>query len=506
MTDLAKLFVALSELAHKENDLSDVTYAMCEADLKFKQFFLDFFFREANLDAHSVKIEREHSDMSGRPDFWITDTDGTIYIVEVKIWNGSHHFDYYDNLNGKKTSAKMRTDPSVWKRLGYIANYESVKDIIVGANGEKAKDLCRVATWRDFHNALSRYDFLGDSVIKAYAEYVKRVCPFDEFAIKGDWMIDMDDFKAVKTFNENVKAVIEAGQEAQDATGKTEVPRVKLCNSYSKRRFRSQQWMGWYFEWTIDEVSLSGKTVWGWLGVRYTNEGAVVCVEFEDIAGWGDLICRRYESDVCDGVVRVFAKDSCKVASGRKALEDFFHGVLRTVSKGEPLENDSFGRVIVPLSVSRRLLAMKCLPFALENHFIDDDFTGKMAENGYEFTFVYGDDEEWQDGHCGRYFELKKKGSGGETTKSKDASDNFDGRAYRCWIGVDYNDECDKVDGGTYGDSPSFTIEIDKEFPAAKNLSENSWGWKCIELCNKECWKSAFRKAKDKLLELVSKT
>ena len=89
MTDLTKFFDALSERGRKENDLSDVTYAMCEADLKFRQFFLDFFFREANLDAHSVMIEREHSDLSGRPDFWITDTDGTIYIVEVKIWNGS---------------------------------------------------------------------------------------------------------------------------------------------------------------------------------------------------------------------------------------------------------------------------------------------------------------------------------------------------------------------------------------------------------------------------------
>ena len=69
MTDIEKFFTALSERAHRENDLSDLTYALCEADLVFKQFFLDFFFKKERIDASRAIIEREYSETCGRPDF-----------------------------------------------------------------------------------------------------------------------------------------------------------------------------------------------------------------------------------------------------------------------------------------------------------------------------------------------------------------------------------------------------------------------------------------------------
>lgn len=125
MADIAKFFEAFSERAYKENDLSDVTYAMCEADLKFRQFFLDFFFHESHLDAHNVTIEREHPDALGRPDFWIKDDKGVLYIVEVKIWDGNHHFEqYYNILSVNNGENSTREDVAAWRRLGYIANYE----------------------------------------------------------------------------------------------------------------------------------------------------------------------------------------------------------------------------------------------------------------------------------------------------------------------------------------------------------------------------------------------
>ena len=39
MTVISKFFTALSKRAYKENDLSDVTYAMCEADPVFNPTF-----------------------------------------------------------------------------------------------------------------------------------------------------------------------------------------------------------------------------------------------------------------------------------------------------------------------------------------------------------------------------------------------------------------------------------------------------------------------------------
>ena len=164
-------------------------------------------------------------------------------------------------------------------------------------------------------------------------------------------------------------------------------------------------------------------------------------------------------------------------------------------------------------SVSTPLLAMKCLPFALENHFVTDDFKSDLARNGYEFAFVYGIDQEIPDSHCGRYFELRKKIEGKREGEPQDSSvDTYNRTIYRGWIGVDYNGSCAKDisqpvrERETYWDSPTFTIEISKDFPDAKLLQENSWGWKCIELgdTDRENWGVVFGTAKKELLNLIS--
>lgn len=93
-TNMNRFFKAIASRMWKENDLSDITYALCESNESFKQFFLDFFFKEAHLEAKLAKIIREHSVEDSRPDFWIDTPQGT-YIVEVKIWGANHHFKQY---------------------------------------------------------------------------------------------------------------------------------------------------------------------------------------------------------------------------------------------------------------------------------------------------------------------------------------------------------------------------------------------------------------------------
>lgn len=91
---LSAFFSALAERAYKENDLSDVTYALLEANNAFRQFFLDFFFPHEGLEGVKVVIEREHVIGDSRPDFWIRNRN-EVYLVEVKIWDGGHHFEQY---------------------------------------------------------------------------------------------------------------------------------------------------------------------------------------------------------------------------------------------------------------------------------------------------------------------------------------------------------------------------------------------------------------------------
>ena len=119
MTKIRNFFTALSERAYKENDLSDVTYAMCVADPVFKQFFLDFFF-PSQLNASEVTIQREHSEDDSRPDFWIETSSGCLYLVEVKINDGSHHFQKYLSILERKNSNLSREDRGFVHKCGCV--------------------------------------------------------------------------------------------------------------------------------------------------------------------------------------------------------------------------------------------------------------------------------------------------------------------------------------------------------------------------------------------------
>ena len=102
--ELSSFFEALAGRLYKENYLSDVTYALCQSDEVFKQFFLDFFFGNGaiNVSRDKVEITRELSFDEGRPDFTIRVGDKEIYLIEVKIWNGSHHFAQYREILEKE--------------------------------------------------------------------------------------------------------------------------------------------------------------------------------------------------------------------------------------------------------------------------------------------------------------------------------------------------------------------------------------------------------------------
>lgn len=470
MTDIMHFFKVFSERAYKENNLSDVTYALCEACVEFRQYFLDFFFSDFCLDARHVEFEREHSDNSRqRPDFWIK-TEKGVFIVEVKIRNRNHHFsDYFKLLSGEE---KLSTDSTVWKRLGYIANYNSIKDVLI--DGVRARDMCRVATWKEFIEGIK----ITNPLTQAYIEYVKGVCPFDDFKLNENWLIEVDDFKAIKNFGEDLKMAIGCAG----------------CNVYrsygSFRRFRSQQKMGECFEWKVGgNGELSGKTARGWLGVRYLKKGAVVCVEFEDRQDWGKEIC------VCckkQGTLTFWSKNSVQVVADADSLGKFLTSVFAAIENhtfNDATSKFCFDVEKVPEdTLSKPLFAMRCLPFAIENNLFADG--NSFADTGYEFVFVNGNDDEVPESHCGRYFELRKQGKNSEPSIGAENNAEWQLPVYRGWIGVNYNESCKRLlkssgcdkEGRSFGERPAFIIEVAKDFPDTTGLNENSWGWKYCEI------------------------
>ena len=391
MTELTKFFTALSERARKENDLSDITYAMCEANLEFRKFFLDFFFREANLDVKTVKISREHSTEWGRPDFWIRTADGLLYIVEVKIWDSNHHFEqYFEILNSDEgCCGNGEGIDSAWKRLGYIANYK-IEHNVTGEcgtevnKGENVCELCVVQTWREFQERLEKQrQLMEDRAIQAYAKYLRSVCPFDDFKLDADWQVNPNDFVKIRMFVEAIHTAL------ADVGGKV----------YSRRKGFCSKWhIGEFFE-----LPMKDGPVWGWCGACYDSDrkGAYASVEFEDRDGWGRQICSQYKRNVKDDVLDLY------LGLGDIELDSFgerLKKVLLALKKG----NSVSGCVDFALGEKRlsTLYAMKCLPYAIENAFADPQFISTIESAGYQMVISDERDAESQEGWCGRYINL----------------------------------------------------------------------------------------------------
>lgn len=127
-TNVSDFMDALSQCCDRENYLSDVTYALCESNQKFMKFFLDFFFKDKDIDANQVSISREYRFEDSRPDFLIEKLDPhEFFIVEVKINDRNHHFKQYkDTLEKlhKEASKGGKYQPKDFKQhIGYIGIY-----------------------------------------------------------------------------------------------------------------------------------------------------------------------------------------------------------------------------------------------------------------------------------------------------------------------------------------------------------------------------------------------
>ena len=68
--EFSDFFSALAERKHNENDLSDITYALCYSDDEFCRFFLHFCFDE---EIKTFDLTREYQRDSSRPDFYFHD-------------------------------------------------------------------------------------------------------------------------------------------------------------------------------------------------------------------------------------------------------------------------------------------------------------------------------------------------------------------------------------------------------------------------------------------------
>jgi hypothetical protein len=355
----------------KENDLSDLTYALCEGNIAFKQFFIDFFFGQGTIDASSAKIIREKFFDGSRPDFWIQ-VNGVNYIVEVKIWDGSHHFKQYLPF--------IDNNPN---RLGYIAAYNVVAD----ADGSPVNRSIYpgLRTWKELILALSSEVKeeglgIGDAAIIGYMKYVRSVCGIgEEYAD-----ITIIDAKPMKILSDITSCVINAVEWCKNKG---------VCEFYGKSPTNSDYtWRkGIFFQFEHD-----GVMAYGFIGLYFgkAKESPFIVIEFDNAPGWGECVCKSL--NVKDEKLQFFPDET--IATDSVLLGAFLEDVIAKIREhnieGISREKQyllSF-KELKSIQLFDRKLRMELLNF---------------EDNAFGYTVKYYANNRTWPGAVGEYFEIK---------------------------------------------------------------------------------------------------
>lgn len=254
----------LSLRLNSENNLSDITWTMCETSDLFLTTFLDFFF--PGVPFGEIYLEREVADGNCRPDFQF-EHDGKKYLIECKIYDTEQHFDYVKHY---------KIAPA---QLGYITNYPMVKEGFV------------IHTWTELYTYLQkRIPQQELELWNGYLKYLKRVC----YIFIPEQPMNLDGMFSLYTFYRLLDEVIVCDGERFTSTlcGKNNT------NYGSGLKLSPQRGvMGKYFQVKFKKTRL--KQTIGWIGVYFEREHPQICIGFDYWDGWGkpvyNLLCDNIE-------------------------------------------------------------------------------------------------------------------------------------------------------------------------------------------------------------------
>lgn len=183
-----QFFENLARYYWHENDLSNITVALCNASESFKKIFLHFFFDSIDV-SNVTDINREVWDQNGagsRVDIHISTKTGSPYIIEVKIYDSNHHPEYSSNYKVDR------------EHYGYITNY-------------KCKEYFPAIfkTWGEFYDNLTQKSDELDTLSKAYMSYLKTVCNINRY----DTPMNLSNINSLGQFLNTVDQIIETNQD-----------------------------------------------------------------------------------------------------------------------------------------------------------------------------------------------------------------------------------------------------------------------------------------------------
>ena len=253
---LKDFIVNLSFRFKGENDLSDITWAMCQTSDSFKRAFVHFFF-PGLITTDEIFLQREYSEDDSRPDFYFQAGDQE-YLIECKIYDTNHHFEQYIK--------RFKILPN---QLGYITNYPLRKEGF------------EVHTWTEFYLFLQRRIPKEESPLwQGYLEYLKNICSI--FITKTP--MNLDGMFSLYTLYRSLDEVFAFDNERYSSVLYNSKKDTNNGGNFTGSTPREGV-MGKYFEVSFKVGRM--RKAWGWMGVYFEREHPLICVGFDNRDGWG---------------------------------------------------------------------------------------------------------------------------------------------------------------------------------------------------------------------------
>jgi hypothetical protein len=255
---ISDFFKYLADRKCKENDLSDITWALCSACYSFRRVFINYFFPQLSVnDIDDFSRERvDCNERNSRVDLFIkVRNDAVPYLIEIKIGDRNQHFGQY--------GCAYKVDST---HLGYITNYKLVEE------GYEIK------AWENFHDVLLKEtncekDIVSQQLMLGYACYLKKICNIIKF--KENMKL-----KGLYSLYELIAILTKLVSRSE--------PDFNL-EFYSGKNGNRNGIQGIYFKIEYKN-DIKIEPAWGWIGIYYLEVDPLICMYFTNKVDWGKPI------------------------------------------------------------------------------------------------------------------------------------------------------------------------------------------------------------------------
>lgn len=287
-------FSRLAERRYRENDLSDVTWAMCNAMRDFGSALANFADPSIPFGA-TVEVDREVDLGQGcRVDFACRSESGAVFI-EVKIYDQNYHIEPYADQVDRQQGA----------RLVLLTNHA-----LASEHQEAAKRRgWAIRKWQDFAEHVKGL-FPEHPLVAAYLNYLRGVC-------------NMIEWRPVRLDPASLYSLVPLHALLDEAIG------AASHDPFSYERYRVQRehgsgYLGACFQLDYRQGDVH-RQAWGFYGLDFSKPGSAE-LQVWLYRDWNDDLLRVPLMNGMAGSMRVRSDDhGVGIVASDDVLRKFFH-------------------------------------------------------------------------------------------------------------------------------------------------------------------------------------